>query len=94
MKSDILQLRFTESDAEIIRNNAKNCGLTVSEYVRQVAKGYSPKVMPSEALLKELVMLHDKLNAIEENPHDKQLISETRELLLEVKRSLFRPEKN
>ena len=44
-----LKTRATEKEKLRIENKAKKCGLSVSEYLRKRALGYSPKALLSES---------------------------------------------
>lgn len=41
-----IHIRVTEDEKRRIANHAKKCRLSVSEYLRQLAKGYSPNDIP------------------------------------------------
>ena len=41
-----INLRVKEKERDIIFRNARRCGLSVSEFLRKLALGYIPKVMP------------------------------------------------
>ena len=51
MKERKVQLKFRITEKEKIRieNKAKKCGLSVSEYLRKRALGYSPKALLPES---------------------------------------------
>ena len=51
MKERKVQLKFRITEKEKIRieNKAKKCGLSVSEYLRKRALGYSPKTLLPES---------------------------------------------
>lgn len=38
-----INIRVTAQEKSKIKRHAKRCGLTVSEYLRQLAKGHEPK---------------------------------------------------
>ena len=44
-----LKMRATEKEKVRIENKAKKCGLSVSEYLRKRALGYSPKALLPES---------------------------------------------
>ena len=44
-----LKMRATEKEKVRIQNKAKKCGLSVSEYLRKRALGYSPKALLPES---------------------------------------------
>lgn len=43
-----LNLRVTEAEKKTIVRNARRCGLSVSEFLRKLAVGYVPKIVPPE----------------------------------------------
>ena len=51
-KNKNLFIRVSEKEKTIIEQNAKKCGLSVSEYLRQRALGYMPRaVLPKHSSL-------------------------------------------
>ena len=44
-KNKNLFIRVSEKEKNIIEHNAKKCGLSVSEYLRQRALGYMPRAV-------------------------------------------------
>ena len=57
-----LKMRATEKEKVRIENKAKKCGLSVSEYLRKRALGYSPKALLPESFYE----LTEKLGALYE----------------------------
>ena len=57
-----LKMRATEKEKVRIENKAKKCGLSVSEYLRKRALGYSPKSLLPESFYE----LTEKLGALYE----------------------------
>ena len=57
-----LKTRVTEKEKLRIENKAKKCGLSVSEYLRKRALGYSPKALLPESFYE----LTEKLGALYE----------------------------
>ena len=69
MKERKLQLKFRVTEKEKIRiqNKAKKCGLSVSEYLRKRALGYSPKALLPETFYEfteKLGVLYDALGTL------------------------------
>ena len=59
-----IKVRLTEEENEKLKQNSTLCGLTQSEYVRQICKGICPKPKPPEAfweLMNELYKVHSAL---------------------------------
>ena len=48
-KKNSIYVRVTEKEKVRIENKAKKCGLSVSEYLRKRALGYSPKAILPES---------------------------------------------
>ncbi|MEE1320032.1 MAG: hypothetical protein UHM85_00670, partial [Acutalibacteraceae bacterium] len=48
-KKNSIYVRVTEKEKVRIENKAKKCGLSVSEYLRKKALGYSPKALLPES---------------------------------------------
>ena len=48
-KTNSIYVRVTEKEKARIQNKAKKCGLSVSEYLRKKALGYSPKALLPES---------------------------------------------
>ena len=55
-----LFVRVTDKEKNRIESNARNCGLTQSEYLRQRALGYEPKAIQPDVFYK----FNDKLDAL------------------------------
>ena len=52
-RTSVINLRVTPQEKDRIEYFAKKCGLSVSEYLRQLAYGYAPCELPTE-LIKDL----------------------------------------
>ena len=48
-RANSIYVRVTEKEKIRIKNKAKKCGLSVSEYLRKRALGYSPKALLPES---------------------------------------------
>ena len=62
-----LKMRVTEKEKIRIENKAKKCGLTVSEYLRKRALGYSPKALLPESFYEfteKLGVLYEELGSL------------------------------
>ena len=61
-----INIRVTPQEKKRIVRFAKKCRLSVSEYLRQLAEGYTPQLLPGQELyevLWELQKLQDDYNA-------------------------------
>ena len=59
-----IKVRLTEEENEKLKQNSTLCGLTQSEYVRQLCRGIHPKPKPPDAfweLMSELYRVHSSL---------------------------------
>ena len=62
-----LKMRATEKEKVRIENKAKKCGLSVSEYLRKRALGYSPKALLPESFYEfteKLGVLYEALGVL------------------------------
>ena len=90
MKKDTvrLRIRMNEEEKGMLEHNAKICGLTQAEYVRQVCKGRRPKPLPDALfwnLMEELYHLHDTLQKLTVYyPEANEECSRLRELILRL----------
>ena len=60
-----LKMRATEKEKVRIENKAKKCGLSVSEYLRKRALGYSPKTILPETFYEFTERLGNLYDALE-----------------------------
>ena len=82
-----INIRVTEQEKKRIERNAKRCRLTVSEYVRQLAKGYEPRELPGDEIHKtciEISLLIASCNGQRDEKFKTSLTSQLNDL-----RSLF-----
>ena len=78
-----LKMRATEKEKVRIENKAKKCGLSVSEYLRKRALGYSPKALLPEsfyAFTERLGVLYEALGTL----NSTELQAEVLKLLDEI----------
>lgn len=88
-KNKNLFIRVSEKEKKIIEQNAKKCGISVSEYLRQRALGYMPRAVLPEIFfsfndkLDELcVAVEGKITADTEEKIIRLIDSITEELIL------------
>ena len=63
-----IAVRVTAREKDKIQSKARKCGLSTSEYVKQRALGYEPRMVPPDALLvciEKLGELADKASSPE-----------------------------
>ena len=88
-----LKMRVTEKEKISIENKAKKCGLTVSEYLRKRALGYSPKALLPESFYEfteKLGVLYEALGVL----NSTELQAEVLKLLDEIYAKLLAPGRN
>ena len=72
-----LKMRATEKEKVRIQNKAKKCGLSVSEYLRKRALGYSPKTLLPETFYgftERLGILFDALEKMNSTELQEQVL--------------------
>ena len=65
-RANSIYVRVTEKEKIRIKNKADKCGLTVSEYLRKRALGYSPKALLPESFYEfsgKLGEIYEKLDS-------------------------------
>lgn len=85
-----LKMRATEKEKVRIQNKAKKCGLSVSEYLRKRALGYSPKTLLPETFYEfteKLGVLYEALGVL----NSTELQAEVLKLLDEIYAKLLTP---
>ena len=85
-----LKMRATEKEKVRIENNAKKCGLSVSEYLRKRALGYSPKALLPESFYEfteKIGILYEALGTL----NSTELQVEVLKLLDEIYAKLLSP---
>ncbi len=89
-KKDIrIVARVTRREKERIAEYAKRCGLSTTEYVRQRALGYAPKVAAPDALFH----LCEKLDAFAGKPFSQEVNVAAITLLQDISAELIMPGK-
>ena len=82
-KKNSIYVRVTEKEKIRIENKAKKCGLSVSEYLRKRALGYSPKALLPESFYEfteKLGVLYEALGVL----NSTELQAEVLKLLDEI----------
>ena len=89
-KEDIrIVARVTQREKERITEYAKRCGLSTTEYIRQRALGYEPKVAVPDALFH----FCEKLDALAEQPFSAEVNAAAITLLQDISAELITPRK-
>lgn len=90
MKEEKVHIKvcLTEDENEKLKQNSALCGLTQSEYVRQLCKGIRPKPKPPEAfweLMNEIYKVHSDLKECAKyEPSAVKLCAEIERLVLDL----------
>ena len=89
-KKNSIYVRATEKEKVRIENKAKKCGLSVSEYLRKRALGYSPKALLPESFYEfteKIGILYEALGTL----NSTELQTEVLKLLDEIYAKLLTP---
>ena len=87
-----LKMRATEKEKVRIENKAKKCGLSVSEYLRKRALGYSPKALLPESFYEfteKIGVLYEALGTL----NSTELQTEVLKLLDEIYEKVLIPDR-
>ena len=84
-----ITFRLDRRDKEKIQSKARKCGLSTTEYVKQRALGYEPRVIPPDALFVCL----EKLSELESKTNSPELDKEINALLKQIAAELLLPGK-
>lgn len=82
-----IYVRVTEKEKQHIKNKADKCGLTVSEYLRKRALGYSPKALLPESFYEfssKLGDLYEQLNKDYSTELEERILSLIDEIQLKL----------
>ncbi|WP_133968223.1 plasmid mobilization protein [Eubacterium limosum] len=58
-RRETIQIRVQEEEKNQIITNSKKCGLSISEYLRMLARSYEPKPLPSIQYNEMMELLYD-----------------------------------
>lgn len=81
-KTKQIHARVTPQEKKRIAANAKKCGLSVSEYIRQRCLGFAPREIPPQVYYDMCSMLEDALMMPEGEKMIPDILSELRETIL------------
>ena len=83
-----IKVRLTEEEKEKLERNIALCGLTQSEYVRQLCRGIRPKPKPPDVfweLMDELYKAHSNLKECAKyEPSALKLCAEIEQMVLDL----------
>ena len=91
-KKNSIYVRVTEKEKVRIENKAKKCGLSVSEYLRKRALGYSPKALLPESFYEfteKIGVLYEALGTL----NSTELQTEVLKLLDEIYEKVLIPDR-
>ena len=84
-----IELRVTVREKEKIQSKARKCGLSTTEYVKQRALGYEPRVVSPDALFVCL----EKLGELADKASSPELDEEIRTVLKQITAEFLLPRK-
>ena len=87
-----IYVRVTEKEKIRIKNKADKCGLTISEYLRKRALGYSPKALLPESFYEFSGKLGDLYEQIDKG-YSTELEEKVLSLIDEIQLKLLTPER-
>ncbi len=87
-----IYVRVTEKEKIRIKNKADKCGLTISEYLRKRALGYSPKALLPESFYEFSGKLSDLYEQIDKG-YSTELEEKILSLIDEIQLKLLTPER-
>lgn len=91
-RTTAIYVRVTEKEKSRIKNKADKCGLTMSEYLRKRALGYSPKALLPESFYEfsgKLSDLYEQINKGCSTELEEKILS----LIDEIQLKLLTPER-
>ena len=87
-----IRVRLTEEEKEKLERNSALCGLSKSEYVRQLCRGIHPKPKPPEVfwlMMSELYQIHAALRECGKyEPSALELCAEIERLVLDLQEAI------
>ena len=91
-RANSIYVRVTEKEKIRIKNKADKCGLTISEYLRKRALGYSPKALLPESFYEFSAKLGDVYEQIEKG-YSTELEEKVLSLIDDIQLKLLAPER-
>lgn len=89
IKNITLSFRVSEKEAEHIKRHASKCGLSRSEYARQLVLGYEPRALPPP----QLFHLMEKIDTLHDIATDSELHGQINAILTDIRNVLILPER-
>ena len=87
-----IKVRLTEEEKEKLERNSALCGLTQSEYVRQLCRGIHPKPKPPDVfwqLMDELYQIHSALRECAKyEPFAFEICTDIEQLVLDLQEAI------
>ena len=87
-----IRVRLTEEEKEKLERNSALCGLSQSEYVRQLCRGIHPKPKPPEVfwqLMSELYQIHSALRECSKyEPSAFEICTDIEQLVLDLQEAI------
>lgn len=86
-------IHLTLEEADRLRENAKKCGITQSQYIRNLINGHIPKESSSVDFYDMMKNFYDLLNRLEDSEIDDEIIMRIRDMLFEIEKKVYKSEK-
>ena len=87
-----IRVRLTEEEKEKLERNSALCGLSQSEYVRQLCRGIHPKPKPPKVfwqMMSELYQIHSALRECAKyEPSALEICTEIEQLVLSLQEAI------
>lgn len=87
-----IRVRLTEEENQKLKHDSTLCGLSQSEYVRQLCRGIRPKPKPSEVfwqMMNELYQIHSDLKECAKyEPSAFEICTEIERLVLDLQEAI------
>lgn len=84
-----ISFRIEKRDKDRIKQLAKKCGLSQTEYIKQRALGYEPRAVPPDALF----LLLEKIGELESKTASPETEAQINMLLKDISNTLLLPGK-
>ncbi len=86
-KDPTVSFRIEKRDKDRIKQLAKKCGLSQTEYIKQRALGYEPRAVPPDTLF----LLLEKIGELENKVTSLETEAQINELLKDISKTLLLP---
>lgn len=85
-------IRFSDAEYQRLCSDAENCGLSQAAYIRHLVNGYSPKIKPTKEFYRDLHLIYESLNRLEDNNNNEEIVRKTREVIFGIEKKYLLPQ--